>query len=258
MSILTDPRISQFEMGTPEWFAGQNKMVKCKPIIKYCYDLWYSKLINDANSVDDHGEKKIVLELGSGSSYLKELMPEVITSDLDEGVADMAIDARDLPFEDNSVKAIFLTHVFHHIPDIELFLKEANRVLIPGGKISMVDCTHTPLAKFFFSVIHPEPYDDKTDSWTFPQNNSMLDSNQALTWIIFYKNISKFQKLFPDFTVSKPVYLPWFSYLLSGGVNLRSLIPQFAAPVFKILDKLLKPFDSLFAIHWHLTITKKK
>ena len=258
MSFITDPRIKNFDMGTKEWFGAQKRMVKEKPMIKHCYDLWYSKLINDANSVDDKGAKAIVLELGSGSSYLKELMPEVITSDVDEGIADQVIDARELPFPDNSVKAIFATHVFHHIPDIEKFLAEADRVLIPGGVISMVDCTHTPLARAFFSRVHPEPYNDKTDSWTFPQTNSMLDSNQALTWIIFHRDKAKFSELFPNFSVTKPVYLPWFSYLLSGGVNLRSLVPGFLAPVFKVLDFLLKPLDPLCAIHWHITIRKDK
>ena len=92
---------------------------------------------------------------------------------------------KNLPFPDSSVRAIFLTHVFHHIPDVGLFFEEASRVLVPGGVISMVDETHTPFAKFFFSKVHPEPYDDQAPGWTFTQSDSMLDSNQALTWIVF-------------------------------------------------------------------------
>lgn len=258
MSFIIDPRIKNYKIGTKEWFSAQKKMVKEKPLIKRCYDIWYKRLIADADSVDDNNEDKFILELGSGSSYLKEINPEIITSDVDEGIADKVIDARELPFPDNSLKAIFLTHVFHHIPEVEKFLNEANRVLIPGGVISIVDCSHSFLARFFFSKVHPEPYDDKTDSWSFPQTNSMLDSNQALTWNIFFRDREKFNHLFPMFSISKPTLLPWFSYLLSGGVNLRSMVPGFLVPIYKILDVLLRPVDRFFAIHWHLTIRKEE
>ena len=36
------------------------------------------------------------------------------------------------------------------------------RVLVPGGVISIIDCAHTPFGRFFFSAIHPEPYDSRT------------------------------------------------------------------------------------------------
>jgi hypothetical protein len=51
-------------------------------------------------------------------------------------------------------------------------------------------------------------------------------------------------------------YLPWFSYLMSGGVNLRSLVPAFLSPAFSALDRVLKPVDGFFAVHWHLTVRK--
>lgn len=122
-----------------------------------------------------------ILELGSGGSFLREVRPSVITSDITPGAAELAIDGRYLPFADGSLRAILLTHVFHHIPDVALFLQEAARVLAPGGVISMVDETHTPFARFFFGRFHPEPYDDRTRTWSFPAGHTMLDSNQALT-----------------------------------------------------------------------------
>jgi SAM-dependent methyltransferase len=169
----------------------------------------------------------------------------------------MVIDGRRLPFPDGSVKALLLTHVFHHIPDVSLFLEEASRVLMPGGVVSMVDETHTPFARFFFGRIHPEPYDDKSASWSFPDGGSLLDSNQALTWIVFDRDRRKFESRFPAFAVERREYLPWFSYLLSGGVNLRSLVPRPLCPLFPALDHLLRPVDGIFAIHWHITLRKR-
>lgn len=252
-SILTHPALKDLQMGTKDWFSAQQSMIRAKPLVKRCYDLWYQKLLEDADSVPSGGA---IVELGSGSSYIKELRPEVVTSDCAPGIAEMVIDGRSLPFPDASVRAIFLTHVFHHIPDVGLFFAEASRVLVPGGVISMVDETHTPFAKFFFSKVHPEPYDDRASSWSFTQSDSMLDSNQALSWIVFERDREEFARRFPLLKLEKREYLPWFSYLISGGVNLRSFVPRFCAPLFPLLDRALRPLDSAFAIHWRLTVRK--
>lgn len=49
----------------------------------------------------------------------------------------------------------------------------------------MVAEIHTPFTRFFFGRIHPEPYDDRAESWSFPEEDTMLDSNRALTWNVF-------------------------------------------------------------------------
>ena len=74
------------------------------------------------------------LELGSGGGFFKELYPEIVTSDVTmvNGV-DMKIDARDLPFDNETLRCIYGVHVMHHIPDIELFFREASRSLKTGG-----------------------------------------------------------------------------------------------------------------------------
>jgi SAM-dependent methyltransferase len=243
-------------LGSPEWFAAQRSMIRSKPLVRRCYDLWCELLLADADSVPAPWSGYPVLELGSGSSYIKEIRPDIITSDVAAGIADMVIDGRKLPFADNSLRAIFLTHVFHHIPDVERFLREASRVLVPGGVISIVDETHTPFARFFFGKVHPEPYNDRAQSWSFAEGNSMLDSNQALTWIVFDRDRARFEREFPELIFEQRRYLPWFGYLMSGGVNLRTFFPAFLTPVIDATDNFLRRFDSVFAIHWHMTIRK--
>ncbi len=256
-SVLLDPRLKNIASGSRDWFAAQRRMVKDKPLVRRCYDLWYQRLLADADSVPASCRGGSIVELGSGSSYIKEYRPEIITSDVTPGLADMVIDGRELPFPDCSLRAILLTHVFHHIPDVELFLREACRVLAPGGVISMVDETHTPFARFFFGRIHPEPYDDQAALWSFPEGHNMLDSNQALTWIVFDRDRSRFEREFPMLKLEQRHFLPWFGYLMSGGVNLRAFFPGFLAPVVGAADRALRPLDPIFAIHWHLTIRKR-
>lgn len=249
---LTHPDLRPYEMGSPDWFAAQNRLCESKPLVRRCYDLWHELLLADADSAGVGA----VLELGSGSSRLQQKRPSIITSDVVPGNVDLLADGRALPFRDGSIRAILLSHVFHHIPDVEAFLREADRVLQPGGVISIIDCAHTPFSRFFFGRIHPEPYRDDAAGWNFPAGHTMLDSNQALTWIVFERDRDRFQALFPHLSIEQRRWLPWFSYLMSGGVNLRSFVPPGCTWLIRIADTLLRPLDPLCAIHWHWTIRK--
>jgi len=242
--------------GTAEWFEAQRRMIRQKPLIRRCYALWYEALLQDADSVPEAGRSAAVVELGSGSSFIKEIRPDVLTSDIVPGDHDVVLDARVLPFRDGSVRALLLTHSFHHIPDVAAFLAEACRVLVPHGVISLIETSHTPFARWFFRTLHPEPYHDRAEHWAFPAHHSMLDSNQALSWIVFVRDAQRLQAEFPALRLERSRYLPWFSYLASGGVNLRSIVPVALSPLFLGADLLLRPVDCLFAIHWHLTIRR--
>jgi len=255
-NILKKDELKEVSVGSPEYFRVQKKLIFERPLLKHCYDIWYSKLTEDENSVPSDKAGKL-LELGSGGSYLKDLRPEVITSDVVDNVADLKVDARHLPFEDQSLRAIFATHTIHHIPEIEKFFQEAERTLVSGGVISLIEVAKTPLAKFLFTRFHPEPFIDETDKWSFDQIDSMLDSNQALSWIVFFRDKKKFEEKYPSLVVEAWSYLPWLSYILSGGVTKESYIPSFLNPIIYLLDKLLTPFNFLGALHWHIRIRKK-
>lgn len=250
---FTHPLLRPYAMGTPEWFAAQDRMIDEKPLVKDCYALWHKLLLDDADSA---GRRGAIVELGSGLSRLRLLRPDIITTDVVPGKVKLLVDGRQLPFRDESVRALLLTHVFHHIPDTAAFLAEAARVLTPNGVISIVDCAHTPFSRFFFGRIHPEPYRDDAREWSFPAGHTMLDSNQALTWIVFERDRDAFEARFPSLRIERRRWLPWLSYLLSGGVNLRSLVPRPLAPLARVADNLCKPLDPVAAIHWHWTIRK--
>jgi SAM-dependent methyltransferase len=257
MALLSEPRLRGVPAGSPRFFELQRQIIGERPLMREVYGLWYQRLLADAASVPGGPQGGGLLELGSGGSTLKELCPEVITSDVVEGVAERVIDARSLPFPDASLRAIFLTHAFHHIPDAEQFLREAERVLVPGGVVSMIEVPHTRFARFFFTRFHPEPYDDRAPKWAFHQADVMLESNQALSWNVFFRDRDRFQQLFPGLQVEPPTLLPWFSYVLSGGVTRRNLIPRWLVPLVRTADALLRPLDPLMALHWHLTVRKR-
>jgi len=252
-AFLKEPSLKGLSPGSPEFFTIQKKLIFQRPLLKYCYDDWYHRLLADAATVPAPGT---LLELGSGGSYLKDLEPAIITSDVVDHVADRVIDARQLPFPENSMRALFLTHVFHHIPDVDKFFAEAERVLVPGGVISMIEVAHTPFARFFFKNFHHEPYLDGCPEWAFAQHDSMMDSNQALSWMVFIRDRNKFEQRHPGLKIEAFCLLPWFSYLLSGGVTMRYLIPGFLTRFLIGVEWLLKPFAPVFSLHWHIRIRK--
>jgi len=84
-------------------------------------------------SVPKLSTDKIKLNIGCGDVIL----PEYINCDLYSEKADIKFDAKQLPFDDNSVDEIYASHLIEHFDIIEapLILKEWFRALKYGGKI---------------------------------------------------------------------------------------------------------------------------
>lgn len=242
--------------GTPEFFQAQRAIILRKPMLKNSYLQFYRNFVADLEPTSGLGAKKL-LELGSGGGFLKEVVPDVITSDVYAKVADLTVDARSLPFANEEVRGIFMASVLHHIPEVRKFFAEADRVLCPGGICAIVEPCSTPFAKLFYRWFHHEPFLPNAKEWEFQQGNAMLDSNQALSWIIFARDFDRFQSEFPRLRVEKKVFLPTLSYLASGGVNYKPLIPQ-------RLNKLVGAAENAFAVAnrwlslaWYILIRKQ-
>ena len=70
-------------------------------------------------------KKGLVVEIGSGAGFAKSFIPDIITSDIlpYDGV-DKVVDATKLPLENESVRLLCMLNVFHHIREVEKFLRE--------------------------------------------------------------------------------------------------------------------------------------
>ena len=60
-----------------------------------------------------------------------------------------AIDAENIPFDDNQFDSIFTSYSIHHIGNIERMLQEVRRVLKPGGHFFGVDIAAPSLKKLY-------------------------------------------------------------------------------------------------------------
>lgn len=251
--LFEDPALAGVQLGSEEWFEAQRSIIDSRPLIKASYDRWYGTMLADVATVARPGT---VLEIGSGSGYVKSLDSTVITSDVVPGHSDMLVDAERLPFADESLKGILLTHVFHHIPHVEKFLAEAQRTLVPGGVVTMIDVAHTPLARLVFGRFHPEAYDHRVKAWELDTSGPYGGANQAMSWVVFQRDRKRLRDLFPQLCVEAMDFLPWLGYLLSGGATRRNFIPAPTVPFMKSLDSATTPLNPLCALHWHIRIRK--
>ena len=63
-----------------------------------------------------------------------------------KGLRAVAGDAQDLPFEEGSFDAVMLISMLHHVASQELALREARRVLSPGGRLAALVFTREDIA----------------------------------------------------------------------------------------------------------------
>ncbi len=147
---------SKYDLDDPRRTMQHADIIKSKPFLKKLYVDWYS---NFADAVKDLPPGKMI-EIGSGGGFLKEIMPEVITSDiLPLSNCDMTFSAENLPFTDNELSAIFMVNVLHHIPEPKKFFAEAQRKLKTGGMIIMVETAHSVFSKMIYRNFHHEPFE---------------------------------------------------------------------------------------------------
>jgi SAM-dependent methyltransferase len=152
----------------------------------------------------------------------------------------IVLDAQRLPFRDRSLRAILMTNVMHHLPNVESFLAESSRCLRQGGKILMIEPWVTSWSRFVYKHLHHEPFDPDATDWSFPSSGPLSGANSAIPWILFVRDRRKFESRFPGLSVEQTQpFLP-LRYLLSGGVGLRSLTPGWTRSAWAGLERMLE------------------
>lgn len=205
--------------------------------LRWLYEHWYSMLAQELPAVS--GE---VLELGSGGGFLESVIPGLRTSDVMPipGV-ELIVDARSIPFGDATLRAIVGTNVLHHIPDIARFLGEAQRALVPGGRLVFIEPWPTPLSIPIYRHVHHEPFELSRD-WSLPAGGPLTAANGALPWIVFRRDRAEFERRFPSLVIRRIESFMPLSYLLSGGIGRAWPIP---AGLFRLVERLERPLGGL-------------
>jgi len=215
------------------------KIVRSKPFLTKVFRLYYSEFLKAEHSLQIEG---VSLEIGSGGGFLKEVYPEIVTSDiLPLPHVDRQEDACRLNFTDESLKGIYGLQTLHHISKPRVFFREAIRVLKPGGKMVFIEPYTSPFGRFIYKNFHHEPCDYTVLQWEFTQTTVLNDSNQALPTLIFKRDRKQFELEFPELKIESVHYHTFLIYLLSGGLRYRSLLPGFLFGPALLIEKLLSP-----------------
>jgi len=112
-----------FSLDAAETTILHREIILRKPFLKKLYEEWYDSFIKIIPQLPQGN----MIEIGSGGGFLKERCPQIITSDiLPLPHCDMVFAAQKMPFENNSVAAIFMIDVLHHIPNSLEFLPKQN------------------------------------------------------------------------------------------------------------------------------------
>ncbi|MDO8303041.1 MAG: class I SAM-dependent methyltransferase [Sedimentisphaerales bacterium] len=229
------------------------KIVRQKPFLKNTYLGFYSEF--QTAFADTKG--KTLVELGSGGGFLKEILPDVITSDvLEITTVDKVFSALAMPFADASVDAFFMVDVLHHIPDAERFFREALRCLKSGGKIIMVEPANTPFGRFIYKNFHHEQF-DPAGKWHLEATGPLSVANGAIPWIVFSRDRKIFESKFPTLKILRIEPHTPFRYLISGGLSLRQLLPSFMYPVVKGIEFILTPLNPLIGMFQTIELKKQ-
>jgi SAM-dependent methyltransferase len=246
--LLTHPLTRGLDLDSPEISELRKQIIKEKEFLYRIYLEWYQLIIGFI-PCEIPGQ---VLELGSGGGFLGEIFPDVIKSDIIFlSTNNVVVNAHDLPFKSNSLRAIIMTNVLHHIPHPDDFFRSATRCVHPGGRIIMIEPWVSAWSTFVYTKLHHEPFDPDSKEWQFPTQGPLSGANSAMPWIIFHRDRGKFSQVFSGWLIQDIKLIMPFRYLISGGVSLRSLMPGFSFGMWKWiegrLDKIMNK-TAMFAL----------
>lgn len=255
---LTDDRLKNLNPDSSEFTEMHHEILSERKYMQDVFRGFYDEIINcDKRFFSAEGK---VVEIGAGSSFIKKYYPSVITSDIKlTPYTDMVIDALAMPFADNSLRAVYGIHCFHHFADPDKFFTELVRVLIPGGGCILIDPHYSWMAnKFYKALTDEEIFDKKMNGWKSGISGPMKGANQALSYIIFKRDVELFHKKFPELEiVFQKTFTNYLRYFVAGGLNFKPLLAYSFRHVIKVFEFLLLPFRRLFAVH-HIIVIRKK
>ena len=228
------------------------KIIEEKVFLKNLYAEYYYEIKEECAG-------KKIIEIGSGAGFLKKVISKTITTDIVKmPFIDIVCSAFNLPFKKNSIDAFFLMNTLHHFSTPDIFFLEAKRCLKKKGKLILIEPTNTIFSSFIYKNFHHEPFDLK---WNYEKSkNTFIKnfSNQAIPWIIFFREKKSFLKRFPEFNIIEIKQHTPFRYLLSGGLSKKRFAPDSFYLLVLYFEKLLSPLNFLLAMFMTVKLEKNE
>jgi SAM-dependent methyltransferase len=257
--LLALPEIEHLNVDDTKRLEVHSTVLRRKPMLaavfRECHELMLN--LDDRLFGDTPGLR---IELGAGVAPIASTFPEVLATDVVMGPGlDAVLDAQRMDLPDASVRAFYGQNCFHHFPDPLKFFRETERVIAPGGGVLLIEPYYGPLASAAFKrMFASEDFDKTMPGWTTDAIGPMYGANQALSYIVFKRDRSRFERELPNLEVVEMFPLTNYPrYLLSGGLNFRQLVPNWAEPALRALETALMPARPVLALH-HLIAFRRR
>ena len=227
---------------------------------------WYRELYRDQFKNLADPAALSILEIGSGTSPLKQFLSNVVTSDvLDLDYLDLVFDCHEIDkldaIKDNSLDVITLTNVLHHLKSPIVFLNAAAAKLKPGGKVIATEPFFSVLSTPIFKYLHHEAVAFRISEPELSEVQGPLASaNIALPWLIFFRNREWLQRLNDNYNVGNLSirYFTALSYMITGGISHRLPVPTLLYRMLFRLDLgLSRCFPKFCAAFCTVTLTRR-
>src|SRR5213080_898078 len=227
---------------------------------------WYRELYRDQFRDLPNPSALSILEVGSGTSPLKQFLPNIITSDvLDLDYLDLVFDCHEIDkldaIKDNSIDVVTLTNVLHHLKSPIAFLNRAASKLKSGGKVIATEPFFSVVSTLIFKYLHHEPVDFRISEPELRYVQGPLGSaNIALPWLIFFRNRKWLQGLTANFDLTSFSTRPFsaLSYMATGGISRKLPVPRFLYRGFFVVDLAIsRRFPDFCAAFFTATLTRR-
>ncbi len=223
-----------------------------RPLLRRIYGDWFELLASRLSDVDG-----VTLELGSGIGRLREHVPGLVTTDVEQTPwADRVVDAARLPYADGEVANVVMLDVFHHLARPAAFLDEARRALARGGRVVMLEPHVTPLSGLAYRL-HHERLELDADGFAESEPAGPLDANLAQTTLALFRQRAELERRWPELPVVERRLLSLLAYPLSGGFTRRPLLPSALYRPLAAVERVLTPLVGRAAAFRSLVVLER-
>ena len=214
-----------------------------KPLLQKIYAGFYDRIVA---LIDERVPGRIV-EIGSGIGNLKSRLPHALATDLFPNPwLDLVCDGYELPFRDGSLSHLVLFDVFHHLEAPNVFLREARRVLAPGGRLILFEPFISVCSFPIYGLLHHEPVAMNRSinlAETLARPHAYYAAQGNATRLFFKREIPNWPA---GWSIFHAEAFSAFHYLLSGGFSKRAMYPAAWLGTVQRVDAALSRWPRLF------------
>jgi len=226
-----------------EYFSRHRRVWEQKPVLRRIYEEEFFARLLSYRKTDG-----VSVEVGAGPGFFKRTLPSVISTDIVWcSWLDVVADAQKLPFQSSTVANIFGLDMLHHVASPMTFLLEAHRILVPGGRLILIEPWVTPFSFFIYRYFHQEDCDISAHPWELGGSREApakkaFDGNQAIPYLLFGpRHRSQTLGAVPALTLVILEPFSLFAYLLSFGFKPMNLLPEIFYPAVSRLERYTLP-----------------